>query len=163
LRHELTSTVGVEWEPVHNGVAEILGFDREVLRHFSRRTEEIRDRVSEMGYRSVRAWKLATLETRRLKEHDVPADRLREEWRPGGRRYSTPEMLNLERRLVDDAHERKDQAVALADAATVERAIGDRPLLADEQADLVRSLTLSGDGVQIVRAAAGTGKTYALA
>lgn len=38
----------------------------------------------------------------------------------------------------------------------------DRHELDGQQADIVRSLTSSGDAVQVVRAPAGTGKTHAL-
>jgi ATP-dependent exoDNAse (exonuclease V) alpha subunit len=45
----------------------------------------------------------------------------------------------------------------------VDRAIGRRPTLAEEQAGMVRRLVLDGDGVAVVVGQAGTGKTYALA
>jgi Ti-type conjugative transfer relaxase TraA len=78
------------------------------------------------------------------------------------RRYSTPEMLRLEAELIDGGRARKACGAGRVDPATAERAVAMRPELSEEQADMVRSLTTSGDGIQIVRAAAGTGKTYAL-
>lgn len=81
----------------------------------------------------------------------------------GGARYSTPGMLEVERRLLETATERQGTGVAVVDPELVDAATAARPFLADEQAELIREITRSGDGVQVVRAAAGTGKTFALA
>jgi conjugative relaxase-like TrwC/TraI family protein len=259
LRHQLTSTVGVEWEPVSNGVAEIKGIDEGLRKVFSRRSEEVRAHMARVGGRSAKSAQVSVLETRRTKDYEIPVEHLRDDWiaraaeagfgrdelhavldarapgrpvppdtaavadelgsahgvtrqlstfdrrdvlrqwaaahregatveriealtedwitspqttrlddgrhRPhlGGPRYSTPEMLDVERRLVESAVRRQDSGVAVADRFVVAQAIGSGPGLADEQATLVRELTRSGDGVQVIRAAAGTGKTYALA
>jgi conjugative relaxase-like TrwC/TraI family protein len=77
-------------------------------------------------------------------------------------RYSTPGMLDTERRLIDASEARRDTGVGVADPATVDAALNARPFLADEQAAMVRALTGSGDGVQVVLAKAGAGKTTAL-
>jgi Ti-type conjugative transfer relaxase TraA len=87
----------------------------------------------------------------------TPGDR-----EPGGPRYSTPEMLATERELIDCGHRRRAEGAGRARREDVEAVLRARPELAGEQADLVRGVTESGDGVEIVRAAAGTGKTYAL-
>jgi conjugative relaxase-like TrwC/TraI family protein len=259
LRKHLTETLGVEWEPVRNGAAEISGIDDQVLKHFSRRRQEIRERLGQLGARSARAAEVAALETRRAKDYNVPADRLRQEWRAraaelgldrrvldlvlnrrtpgpalqpdlravaedlgapggvteqastfdrrdvlrdwaeahregasverlealadrwlaspqavqlerdgtrsqlGGVRYSTPEMLAVEDRVLTDAARRQDAGVAQLDAGRVEDLLATRGDIADEQAAMARSLTISGDGVQVIRAAAGTGKTRGLA
>ena len=258
LRKHLTETLGVEWEPVRNGAAEISGIDDQVLKHFSRRSQEIRERLGQLGARSARAAEVAALETRRAKDYNVPTDRLRQEWRAraaelgldrrvldlvldrrrpgpalepdlravaddlgapggiteqastfdrrdvlrdwaeahregasverlealadrwlaspqaiqleqdgtrpqlGGARYSTSEMLAVEDRVLTDAACRQDAGVAQLDATRVDDLLAGRRDIADEQAAMARSLTTSGDGVQIVRAAAGTGKTRGL-
>jgi conjugative relaxase-like TrwC/TraI family protein len=258
LRHNLTQNLGVEWQPVRNGVAEISGIDDEILKHFSRRSQEIRERLARLGARSAHAAEVAALETRKAKDYNVPAERLREEWRAraaelgldhhvlqlvldrrapgrpiqpdlaataeeiaapggiteqsstfdrrdvlrdwaeahregatverletladrwlasghaiqlersakrehlGGARHSTPEMLALEDRLVVDALRRRDTDIAAVPSETVDQLIATRPGCAGEQAAMTRSLTTSGDGVQVVRAAAGTGKTRGL-
>jgi conjugative relaxase-like TrwC/TraI family protein len=258
LRKHLTETLGVEWEPVRNGAAEISGIDDQVLKHFSRRSQEIRERLGQLGARSARAAEVAALETRRAKDYNVPTDRLRQEWRAraaelgldrrtldlvldprtpgpalqpdlravaedlgapggitenastfdrrdvlrdwaeahregasverlealadrwlaspqavqlerdgtrpqlGGARYSTPEMLAVEDRVLTEAARRQDAGVAQLDATRVDDLLAARRDIADEQAAMARSLTTSGDGVQIVRAAAGTGKTRGL-
>lgn len=259
LRDQLTRTVGVEWSPVENGVAEISGISPELRAEFSRRREEIVEHMKRVGGRSAQSAQLAALETRRAKTYDVPVAAMREQWRArasehglgrdelqevldrrvpglpqnpprediadrvasrygvtrqsstfdrrdairewaaahregasvesierltdawmrspeavrleggehrphlGGARYSTPEMLEVERRVVDLAVTQQSGGVATVDAATVERAVERRPSLSEEQSRLVTEITTSGDGVQVVRAAAGTGKTFALA
>jgi ATP-dependent exoDNAse (exonuclease V) alpha subunit len=80
----------------------------------------------------------------------------------GERCYTTRELLLIERELVDGAIQRRGSGVGLAEEAAVDGAIDPRPNLNYEQRELVRALTSSGDGVQVVRAAAGTGKTFAL-
>ena len=77
-------------------------------------------------------------------------------------RYSTPGMLAVEQQLVDAAAQRVGEGSAIARPGVVEAAIASRSYLADEQRDMVRALTTSGDGVQVVLAKAGAGKTTAL-
>ena len=50
----------------------------------------------------------------------------------------------------------------MAAEGDVSAAVNARPTLSDEQRRLVNALARSGDGVQVIRAAAGTGKTFAL-
>ena len=76
--------------------------------------------------------------------------------------YTTRALLQLERDLLDGAAARQDTGAGIADAGTVRGALAARPSLSDEQRALVLALTRSGDGVQVVRSAAGTGKTFAL-
>lgn len=259
LRDRLSRTVGVEWGPVENGVAEINGISAKLREEFSRRREEILERMRSVGGHSAKSAQIAALETRRAKTYDVPVAAMREQWRAraaehglgrddledvldrralghprnsshediaahvasplgvtrqsstfdrrdairewaaahregasadsieqladawmqspeavrledgghrphlGGARYSTPEMLEVERRLIDTAVARQNAGVAAVDEASVDRALDGRPSLSDEQSRLVVDITTSGDGVQVVRAAAGTGKTFALA
>jgi conjugative relaxase-like TrwC/TraI family protein len=85
----------------------------------------------------------------------------------GERCYTTGDLLLIEQDLLDGAIRRRDDGAGLAheakvDEAKVDEALGARTALNDEQRELVRALTRSGDGVQAVRAAAGTGKTFAL-
>ena len=82
----------------------------------------------------------------------------------GGARYSTVEMLRIESAAAGE----RGRPPAAPDAATVDPArieacLRTTDALSDEQRDMVRTLTTSGAGVEVVRAAAGTGKTRALA
>ena len=81
LRHLLSARLGVEWEPVRNGWAEITGVPQPVVRAFSKRRDEIEEMVAEAGYTSAGAHQTATLATRRAKEYGVDADHLQERWR----------------------------------------------------------------------------------
>jgi Ti-type conjugative transfer relaxase TraA len=256
LRRRLSEELGLQWHPVDNGVADIVGVPRDVIEHFSQRRAEILEHMAARGEHSARAAQVATLETRRAKEHDVPVHRLRADWRaraaehgldrhglervlsPGRERqtpaptldesrrvadqllsprgltreastftrrdvvrafaeaardgatiaeietaadallarhaavelkpvgaertYTTADLLELERSLLRMARSRRDQAAGLVDETSLSDALAARPTLSDEQRELVDSLTRSGDGIEVVRAAAGTGKTFAL-
>ena len=77
-------------------------------------------------------------------------------------RYSTPELVATEQRLLAAALEGRGTARGVAEEADLQRALERRPSLSDEQRAMVRALTTSGDAVEVVAAAAGSGKTYAL-
>ena len=251
LRAELTARLGVEWNDVLNGTADLRGIPRGVIEHFSERRTEIVEHMRARGESSARAAQVATLETRRAKEYDVPVDRLREQWRAraaehgldewalqdvvgqpswrepdseevvaqrlesadgltrerstfsrrevvrgfaeaaaerarvetieaaadaflsrrevvavgeqaGERRYTTHELLQIERDLLAGAERRRAEGSGRAEAGDVDAALAGRPSLSAEQAELVAALTRGADGVQVVRAPAGAGKTFAL-
>ncbi|MDP8931608.1 MAG: relaxase domain-containing protein, partial [Actinomycetota bacterium] len=71
LRAELTRRLGVEWEPVANGCADIAGVPRRVVAAFSTRRREIEAHMAERGETSAKAAQVATLATRRAKDHRV--------------------------------------------------------------------------------------------
>lgn len=77
-------------------------------------------------------------------------------------RYSTPELLALERHALDGAAARRDEAVAVVDEAAVAAALERRPSLSAEQQGMVHALTRRGAGVDVVVGKAGSGKTFAL-
>jgi Ti-type conjugative transfer relaxase TraA len=77
---------------------------------------------------------------------------------------TTPEMLEVEARMIDQATGRIGEGagvVALGEGERFERRPGGL-VLSDEQQTMVRQLLTSGDGVAVVRAKAGTGKTTAI-
>lgn len=80
LRHELTRSLGVRWQPVRRGIAELQGFKDEQLRSFSTRRAEILAAAGGPDA-SARARQVATLDTRRAKEPEVSAQTARERWR----------------------------------------------------------------------------------
>lgn len=79
LRHELTRRLGVQWEPTHNGIAEVEGFADEHLRAFSTRRAEILAAAGPDA--SARSLQVATLATRKPKEADVSRGELLQRWR----------------------------------------------------------------------------------
>jgi ATP-dependent exoDNAse (exonuclease V) alpha subunit len=82
---------------------------------------------------------------------------------PSELRYTTRELLGVERGLIDRAGSGPVASAGVAHEAAVERALADRPTLSAEQTTMVRALTESGDRVAVVTGRAGTGKTFALA
>lgn len=76
--------------------------------------------------------------------------------------YSTAELLQIEQSLIATAECRQNTGVARGSRKAVDEAVATRPSIDPEQVDLVDRLVTSGDGVQVVRSAAGTGKTFAL-
>jgi conjugative relaxase-like TrwC/TraI family protein len=80
----------------------------------------------------------------------------------GERQYTTRSLLATERDLLKRAVARREARVAVATAEAVRAAVVARPTLSDEQRELIAALTRDGDGVHVVRAAGGTGKTFAL-
>jgi Ti-type conjugative transfer relaxase TraA len=77
---------------------------------------------------------------------------------------TTPEMLEVEARMIDQAASRVGEGagvVTLGEGERFERRPGGL-VLSDEQQAMVRRLVTSGNGVELVRAKAGTGKTTAI-
>ncbi|MEO8698311.1 MAG: MobF family relaxase, partial [Acidimicrobiales bacterium] len=77
-------------------------------------------------------------------------------------RYSTRELLDIETRLTSTAVARINEGAGGVASSRMRSVFALYPTIAGEQARLVASLTTSGNGVDVVVAAAGTGKTYAL-
>lgn len=250
LRAELSERLGVRWERVHHGAADLAGIEREVLELFSKRRAEILQAMDERGEHSARAAQIATLDTRPDKPPAPPAGDLRGDWRaqaesfglhhedladrvldqppaaeltaldhdaearrllgPGGLteqastftrpdvvralaeharagdraaalearadallrrpevvhlddgRHTTTELLELEAALLSAAAGSSAQRTGTAAPRAIDRVLRQRRSLSDEQAAMVAQITGGPGTVQVVRAAAGTGKTFAL-
>jgi conjugative relaxase-like TrwC/TraI family protein len=84
----------------------------------------------------------------------------------GERRWSTPDMLAVEERLVANALRRQEGGVALVPSGLLDESLRDSlerlPSLGLDQVEMARRLASSGAGVECVEAAPGTGKTTAL-
>jgi conjugative relaxase-like TrwC/TraI family protein len=87
----------------------------------------------------------------------VVADRALEE-----RRWSTPELLAVEQRLVSAATGRTGEQSAVVSHEAVREALAAHPTAGEDQQAMVRDLCQSGQGVAVVVGRAGTGKTFAL-
>lgn len=81
LRARLTERLGVDWTPVRNGIADIEGVPKDVLRAFSRRRAEIEEELLRRGQSSAAAARMATLSTRQRKDYGVMPEQLAGEWR----------------------------------------------------------------------------------
>lgn len=78
------------------------------------------------------------------------------------RRFSTPELLLFEKRMLHPAERRDLAPRGAASSATTDAALTSRPELSDERAARVRRLRADGDPFSVVVGKAGTGKTIAL-
>jgi conjugative relaxase-like TrwC/TraI family protein len=87
----------------------------------------------------------------------VVADRALEE-----RRWSTPDLLAVEQRLVVGATGRTEEHTAVASHQAVRDALASHPTAGSDQQAMVRDLCQGGHGVALVVGPAGTGKTFAL-
>jgi conjugative relaxase-like TrwC/TraI family protein len=87
----------------------------------------------------------------------VVADRTLEE-----RRWSTPDLLAVEQRLVVGATGRMEEQTAVASHQAVRDALAVHPTAGPDQQAMVRDLCQGGQGVALVVGRAGTGKTFAL-
>jgi conjugative relaxase-like TrwC/TraI family protein len=87
----------------------------------------------------------------------VVADRALED-----RRWSTPELLAVEQRLVASATGRTGEQTAVASHQAVGEALAAHPTAGADQQAMVRDLCQGGQGVALVVGRAGTGKTFAL-
>jgi conjugative relaxase-like TrwC/TraI family protein len=103
--------------------------------------------------------KLEELADRFLVERavSVVADRALEE-----RRWSTPNLLAVEQRLVTAATDRTGEQAAVASHQAVRDALAAHPTAGTDQQAMVRDLCQGGQGVTVVVGRAGTGKTFAL-
>jgi conjugative relaxase-like TrwC/TraI family protein len=87
----------------------------------------------------------------------VVADRALEE-----RRWTTPELLGVEGRLVAAAEGRTGERAGVVAPEGVREALAAHPSLGVDQAGMVRDACLDGAGVRVVVGRPGTGKTFTL-
>jgi AAA domain/TrwC relaxase len=78
------------------------------------------------------------------------------------RRWSTPDLLAVEQRLVENATGRTGGETARVSHQAVGEALAAHPTAGTDQQAMVRDLCQGGQGVAVVVGRAGTGKTFAL-
>jgi ATP-dependent exoDNAse (exonuclease V) alpha subunit len=78
------------------------------------------------------------------------------------RRWSTPELLAVEQRLVAAATDRIGEQTAMVGHDAVRAALAAHPTAGADQQAMVRDVCQGGAGVAVVVGRAGTGKTFAL-
>jgi conjugative relaxase-like TrwC/TraI family protein len=113
LRHELTRRLGVEWQSVRNGIAEIKGFADEWLKTFSTRRAEILEAVGTDA--SARARQVATLATRNAKEKGLAPESQR--WR------SKAEEIGLDREVIAATMGKKAELAVRLTLDTLDRQV----------------------------------------
>jgi conjugative relaxase-like TrwC/TraI family protein len=96
LRNELSRRLGVEWNTVHNHVADIAGIPRRVVKHFSKRRTEIEAELDRLGLDGPDAARDAMLATR-SKKLDIDHDTLDQHWEADAAKvdYSPADIAEL--------------------------------------------------------------------
>jgi hypothetical protein len=81
LRKELTERLGVRWQPVRNGMADIAGFTRSQIEAFSRRRHQLETWRQEQGLPDTAAARQAAVLATRTPKRDHPLADLETEWK----------------------------------------------------------------------------------
>jgi conjugative relaxase-like TrwC/TraI family protein len=104
---------------------------------------------------------LAALTDRFLAERGVPVidDRAEADVE---RRWSTADLLSVERALVAAAEARQGEQTGVVPPELVRATLAAHPTIGGDQAGMVRDVCQRGDGLAVVQGRAGTGKTFAL-
>lgn len=82
--------------------------------------------------------------------------------RAARRRYTTRDLLAVERQLLADAHAGRGRGAGTCSREVVEKVLAGSPTASPEQRAMVRALAERGDRLAVVRAPAGAGKTFTL-
>ncbi|MDQ2726208.1 MAG: AAA family ATPase, partial [Actinomycetota bacterium] len=82
--------------------------------------------------------------------------------RVGGPAWTTVELAATETGLLNLAARRQHSGAAVCASEVIAEAVGARPSLGADQADMVTRICGSGHGIEVVVGRPGTGKTYAL-
>jgi hypothetical protein len=81
LRHELTRRLGVRWQPVRNGLADIVGFTRPQIEAFSRRRHQLEAWRQDQGLPDTAAARQVAVLATRSPKQDHPLADLEVEWK----------------------------------------------------------------------------------
>jgi conjugative relaxase-like TrwC/TraI family protein len=90
------------------------------------------------------------------------AVRVAHDRRLGVERFSTPELLALERQLVDGATKRAGERCAVVRPELVRQVLDRHATAGEDQVAMVQDVCRGGDDVAVVVGRAGSGKTWAL-
>jgi conjugative relaxase-like TrwC/TraI family protein len=94
LRKELTERLGVSWQPVHKGMADIAGFTRPQIEAFSQRREQLETWRKEQGLADTPAARQMAVVATRAPKQDHPLEQLELEWRQRAAEVGlTPERI----------------------------------------------------------------------
>ena len=80
LRRELTGRLGVRWQPVGNGMADIAGFTRSQIEAFSRRRHQLEEWRQDQGLPDTAAARQVAVLATREPKRDHPLADLEAEW-----------------------------------------------------------------------------------
>jgi conjugative relaxase-like TrwC/TraI family protein len=147
-------------ETVLTQLASAAGITRDRA-YFSRR-----DTIRALCERLPAGIAISSVVLEQLADEFLQSDRTVPLLEPGARshelRYSTPELLAIEQRIVEQAINQDQVPAGVAGEGEVEDALARRQFLSPEQVVMVRRLTRDGARVVAVVGKAGSGKTTAL-
>ena len=156
LRHELHSRIGVGFDPVVKGSAEIADIPKGARRVFSKRRAAIEAELATVGASGERASQTASLKTRQAKDHSLVLDDLLRRWRDEAARAG----IDISRLPATRARQRRlPTGEELAEALALDRATFSFP-------DLVATTAaLSPDGATLddINRMAGSGRGRSIA
>ncbi len=81
LRKELTERLGVRWQPISNGMADIEGFTRPQIEVFSRRRHQLEEWRQDQGLPDTAAARQVAVLATRAPKQDHPLAELEAEWK----------------------------------------------------------------------------------
>src|SRR6266545_967604 len=115
LRHELTRSLGVEWQQPRQGMAELAGIPERALQAFSQRRAQLLDHLEQQGSSGFYAAKVAALATRERKE-PVDLRRLCLEWQARAAEHGLGrrELKRLLQRTIEHEPDERDVAAIAA-------------------------------------------------
>ncbi len=162
LRYELARSIGLLFEEVEQGHADVAGIPVEMRREFSGRRRQILDQLERHGASSAKAAQAATLDTRSAKSQHVPEDELRRRWASRAERFGitveglptllrTPVLDQSDDDIaagVTEANatfERRDVVRLIAQHATQGGALDDIEARADEFLESSQTINLTPD------------------
>lgn len=140
LRIEIGRRLGLEWGETHNGMAELAGIPRHVLRVFSRRRRQIEARLAKTGHTSRRAAEVAALDTRTAKKEGGSHRPVDEWWQMAMNAGWTPADLDTLTRDARWAHKRLTQRLTRPFAGITHELLGDA--LTDKDSTFTRQHVL---------------------
>ena len=95
LRQELTRRLGVRWQPVRNGMANIEGFTRDQIEAFSRRRQQLEEWRQAQGLADTAAVREVAVLATRGPKREHPVEALEVVWRQRAAQVGlTPERLD---------------------------------------------------------------------
>ena len=137
LRRELTTRLGIRWQPVEKGMADIEGFTREQVLAFSRRRQEIESWVQDRGLADTPAERRAAAIATRSPKRDHPLDELLPQWR------ERADELGLTREAINRMTCRGSEITSPRPDALVEQLASAEGLTANEstfaRADVIKA------------------------
>jgi len=152
--------VAVDYEAVRRLGAELAGPNGLTANSATFRKQDV-VRAFARGVPGISADEAVRLADTWLASEMVVANNVRGQGKTAPTWYTTRDLLAQEESLLRSAEERLDAGVGVVDGAVVDAVVAGRGLSAEQEA-MVRSLTSSGAGVELVVGRAGTGKTFAL-